>query len=397
MRTETIITISKHYSFSYYFAAGGRLRRRSPSPTAAPGSQAPKDHQDFWGQAQVGHRLLRAAGQEAPLLLWRDRRGRDQQRRRREEEDQPEQGGGRGRRAGVVGGGHGGGEERQREQVGEIGKNIFEQVFKHRILRYTIMEGPYLFIPGNFLGLLKKIDPNHVCKAFVPKVEATRKIFCIITIYSFPLIIFRLCLENIYTLYNAQCSTLCIFPIRDFRSLGFLPGADIHPPPPMEKEPEVASIYGEPADTYNKCGKTKRRLFVHSDTIFFFHLQIAEAAAAAQLPVAFRQERLLQAKVQPPPPPQPGSYARNPLRGKKITEIPFSAHRTRGEPAATATTTSGAATATGSIPTTRDTTVRNRETKKVDFLFHFKLLGYLNDKKIHAEVGGKIVSQYQRK
>ncbi len=161
MRSEIILANTfQAPRFPIINFAGGRRLRRSPVPppppppaTASASAQTAKDQR---GQAQVGHRLLRAAGQEAPLLLWRDRRGRDQQRRRREEEDQPGQGGRRGRRAGVVGGGNGGGEERQREQVGKIGENIFEQVFKHRIFRYTIMEGPYLFIPGNILGLLKK-------------------------------------------------------------------------------------------------------------------------------------------------------------------------------------------------------------------------------------------------
>ncbi len=102
--------------------------------------------------------------------------------------------------------------------------------------------------------------------------------------------------------YNAQCLTLFIFP-RDFRSLGFLPGAEIHPPPPMEREPEAASIYGEPADTYNRCGNRNGDYLSIATRYFFLLLQIAEAAA--QFPLAFRQERLLQAKVRPPP--QPGT------------------------------------------------------------------------------------------
>ena len=153
----------------------------------------------------------------------------------------------------------------------------------------------------------------------------------------------------------------------------WLPPRRRNPPAAADGEGARGGLHLRGAGGHLQQVRKKKRL-IHSNTIFFLPLQIAEAAAA-QFPLAFRQERLLQAKVRPPQlPPQPGTYyARNPLGEKKSRKFLFSAHRTRGEP--TTTTTSGAATATGSIPTTKDTTVRNRETKIVYFLFHFNLRG----------------------
>ncbi len=76
MRSEIILAKAfQAPQFPIINFAGGRRLRRSPVPPPPPppataaSAQTAKDHR---GQAQVGHRLLRAAGQEAPLLLWRD-------------------------------------------------------------------------------------------------------------------------------------------------------------------------------------------------------------------------------------------------------------------------------------------------------------------------------------
>ncbi len=131
------------------------------------------------------------------------------------------------------------------------------------------MEGPFEFIPGNFLSLLKKnssFDQNHVRKVFVPKPESTKtNIFIALTV------LYKSFIDDAWKTYTVPC-TAVLNPLYFPQGLPQpgLPPRRRNPPAAADGEGAGGGLHLRGAGGHlQQVRKKKRRLFVHIDKIFF--------------------------------------------------------------------------------------------------------------------------------